>query len=244
MNTYGTIFIVSTPIGNLGDMTYRAVETLKNVDLIVAEDTRRTICLLNHFDIKNNLISNHSHNEYDKVDDIIETINHFRLFDFILDKAKFKLTENLIKKMHYILKNATSDSEKDWFNVGDYKKLANTVSGLETAKPAEVHKKMKELIYSYEKNEKIEINDIIDFHYKFESIHPFQDGNGRLGRLIMFKECLRHNIVPFIIEDDIKFYYYRGLKEWRKNKTYLIETCLSMQDKFKEWLKYFGIRII
>lgn len=181
-------------------------------------------------------------NETKKIDDIIETINHFRCFDYILDKAKYKLSEHLIKNIHLILKQNTSDSEKEWFNVGEYKKLPNEVGGVETTKPEKVSREMKNLIARYEAKSHMTIEDIIDFHYQFENIHPFQDGNGRVGRLIMFKECLRYNVVPFIIEDDVKLYYYRGLKEWKSTKGHLLDTCFSMQDKYKTWLDYFGIK--
>jgi len=175
------------------------------------------------------------------IDDIIETINHFRCIDFIIDKAKAKLTESLIKELHFLLKSGTSDGQKDWFNVGEYKKLPNEVGGNETCPPKEVGEKMKELLLDYHAIERKSFEDIIAFHHQFEVIHPFQDGNGRVGRLIMFKECLANNIVPFIIEDDLKFFYYRGLQEWSKVKEYLLDTCLSAQDKYKTILEYFEI---
>lgn len=151
------------------------------------------------------------------------------------------MTEKFIKDLHLILKNGTSDSRKDWFVVGDYKKLPNEVGGRKMALPEEVPKKMKELLADYNnKNEKT-FEDILDFHVKFERIHPFQDGNGRVGRLILFKECLKYNIVPFIIEDHLKLYYYRGLKEWDSEKGFLIDTCLSAQDRYKTYLDYFRI---
>ena len=153
------------------------------------------------------------------VDDVIETANHFRCIDMIIDYAKATLTENFIKKLHLVLKNGTSDSRKDWFVVGDYKKLPNEVGGMETALPEEVADRMKKLLSEYNNQEEKALEDILNFHVKFECIHPFQDGNGRVGRLIMFKECLKYNIVPFIIEDNLKMFYYRGLKEW--NKAYL-----------------------
>lgn len=176
------------------------------------------------------------------VDDIIETTNHFRCIDVIIDKAKAKLTESFIKELHYLLKSGTSDSRKDWFNVGAYKKLPNEVGGNETCPPKEVASKMKELLTIYHNIEKKTFEDIIDFHYRFEIIHPFQDGNGRVGRLILFKECLANNIVPFIISEDIKLYYYRGLQEWPHIKEYLLDTCLSAQDSYKAVLRYFEIK--
>ncbi len=177
------------------------------------------------------------------VDDIVETANHFKCIDSIIENAKYALSEKYIKELHLILKNGTSDSRKEWFAVGDYKKLPNEVGGEETTLPENVHTKIKELISEYNSIENVTIEDIIEFHYKFEKIHPFQDGNGRVGRLIMFKECLKHNIVPFIIDEEHKLYYYRGLKEWKCEKNYLIDTCLSAQDKFKKMLEYFRIDI-
>lgn len=179
-------------------------------------------------------------NETINVDDIIETSNHFRCIDLIIEKAKSKLTESLIKELHYILKSSTSDSRKDWFKVGDYKKLPNEVGGMETCLPEEVQTQMKELLNSYHSKKDKTIEDIIEFHYKFEFIHPFLDGNGRVGRLIIFKECLANNIVPFIIDEDLKWFYYRGLQEWEKAHGYLIDTCLTAQDKYKDILRYFN----
>lgn len=153
-----------------------------------------------------------------RVDDIIETSNHFRCIDEIIDSAKSQLSEKFIKYLHFILKTGTSDAKKDWFAVGDYKKLPNEVGGTETTLPENVSAEMKKLLVSYNSRENITLEDIIGFHVQFERIHPFQDGNGRAGRLIMFKECLKHNIVPFIIEDKIKMFYYRGLKEWNYEK--------------------------
>ncbi|WP_257670575.1 Fic family protein [Parapedobacter tibetensis] len=176
------------------------------------------------------------------VDDIIETTNHFRCIDLIIDKAKKKLIESLIKELHFLLKSGTSNSRKDWFNVGDYKKRQNEVGGNETCPPKEVSIKMKELLLNYHTIEKKTFEDIIDFHYQFEIIHPFQDGNGRVGRLIMFKECLANNIVPFIIDEDIKLFYYRGLQEWTQVSEYLLDTCLTAQDNYKAILKYFEIK--
>ena len=175
------------------------------------------------------------------VDDVIETANHFRCIDIIIDHAKATLTEKFIKELHLVLKNGTSDSRKNWFTVGNYKKLPNEVSGRDTALPEEVADKMKALLTEYSAKEEKTFEDILDFHVKFERIHPFQDGNGRVGRLIMFKECLKYNIVPFIIEDNLKMFYYRGLKEWDNEKGYLTDTCLSAQDKYKAYLDYFRI---
>lgn len=174
------------------------------------------------------------------VDDVIETANHFRCIDMIIDYAKATLTENFIKKLHLVLKNGTSDSRKDWFVVGDYKKMPNEVGGMETALPEEVADRMKKLLSEYNNQEEKALEDILNFHVKFECIHPFQDGNGRVGRLIMFKECLKYNIVPFIIEDNLKMFYYRGLKEWN-NEGYLTDTCLTAQDRYKAYLDYFRI---
>ena len=175
------------------------------------------------------------------VDDVIETANHFRLVSLIIENAKSVLTEEFIKQLHLILKTGTSDSRKEWFAVGDYKKLPNEVGGRNTVIPEEVSDKMKELLNKYNAKEKINFEDILDFHVKFEKIHPFQDGNGRVGRLIIFKECLKHNIVPFIIEDDLKMFYYRGLSEWETEKGYLRDTCLTAQDRYKAYLDYFRI---
>ena len=180
-------------------------------------------------------------NEVLNVDDVIETANHFRCIDMIIDSAKAALTEKLIKELHLILKNGTSDSRKERFAVGDYKKLPNEVGGMNTTPPEEVADKMKSLLVEYNGKEEKTLEDILDFHVKFERIHPFQDGNGRVGRLIMFKECLKYNIVPFIIEDNLKMFYYRGLKEWDNEKGYLTDTCLAAQDKYKAYLEYFRI---
>lgn len=175
------------------------------------------------------------------VDDVIETVNHFRCIDMIIDNVKVALTEKFIKELHLILKNGTSDYRKDCFVVGDYKKLPNEVGGMGTALPEEVADKMKVLLTEYNGKEEKIFEDILDFHVKFERIHPFQDGSGRVGRLIMFKECLKYNIVPFIIEDNLKMFYYRGLKEWNNEKGYLTDTCLIAQDKYKTYLDYFRI---
>jgi Fic family protein len=175
------------------------------------------------------------------VDDIIETSNHFRCIDLIIDKAKSKITESLIKELHFLLKSGTSDASKDWFNVGEYKRFPNEVGGNETCPPKEVSVKMKALLSNYNAIEKKTFEDIIDFHYQFEIIHPFQDGNGRVGRLIMFKECLANTIVPFIIDEDLKLFYYRGLQEWNHIKEYLLDSCLTAQDNYKAILNYFEI---
>ncbi|MBQ6979905.1 MAG: Fic family protein [Clostridia bacterium] len=175
------------------------------------------------------------------VDDIVETANHFKCVDYVIENAKNELTEKMIKELHFLLKTGTSDSRKDWFNVGEYKKLPNEVGGEETCQPENVKKEMKQLLTTYNSIKNKTIETIIEFHKYFEKIHPFQDGNGRVGRLIMFKECLNNNIIPFIIDEEHKLYYYRGLKEWNIEKGYLIDTCLSCQDKYKVWLNYFKI---
>ena len=175
------------------------------------------------------------------VDDVIETANHFCCIDMIIDNAKAALTEKLLKELHLILKNGTSDSRKDWFAVGDYKKMPNEVGGMDTALPEEVVDKMKALLAEYNRKEEKTFEDILNFHVKLERIHPFQDGNGRVGRLIMFKECLKYNIVPFIIEDNLKMFYYRGLKEWDNEKGYLTDICLRAQEKYNGYLEYLRI---
>ena len=180
-------------------------------------------------------------NEVLNVDDVIETVNHFRCIDMIIDNAKSNLTEKFIKELHLVLKTGTSDSRKDWFAVGEYKKLPNEVGGAETALPEEVSDRMKELLSKYNAKANKTLEDVLSFHVAFEKIHPFQAGNGRVGRLIMFKECLKHNIVPFIIEDNLKLFYYRGLKEWNKEKGFLTDTCLTAQDRYKVYLDYFRI---
>ena len=180
-------------------------------------------------------------NEVINVDDIVETANHFRRIDLIIDKANLNITENLIKQLHFILKNGTTDSRKNWFVVGDYKKLPNEVGGRVTTSPEKVEDEVKSLIEWYNNIKNKTLKDIIEFHYRFECIHPFQDGNGRVGRLLMFKECLKYNIVPFIIDDKLKTFYYRGLKEWKQEKGYLVDTCLAAQDQFKVYLDYFRI---
>ena len=180
-------------------------------------------------------------NEVLNVDDVIETSNHFRCIDLIIDHAASTLSEHFIKKLHHILKTSTSDSREDWFAVGEYKRLPNEVGGMQTSLPEEVVDKMKALLSDYNAVPKKTLDDILDFHVRFERIHPFQDGNGRVGRLIMFKECLKYNIVPFIIEENLKLFYYRGLKEWYNEKGYLTDTCLTAQDKYKAYLDYFRI---
>ena len=176
----------------------------------------------------------------EKIDDIIETVNHFRCFDYIISIADKDLSEDIIKHIHLLLKNGTSDSQKEWFAVGDYKKRPNVIGDMiETTHPSKVAAETKKLLQAYRENSNITFEDIVDFHYKFEKIHPFQDGNGRVGRLIMFKECLKYDIPPFIIEDKSQDYYKRGLKEYTVEKGYLIETCRAAQDLYKELLKYF-----
>ena len=177
-----------------------------------------------------------------RVDDIIETTNHFRCIDFIIDKANASLSETIIKQLHYLLKSGTSDSRKDWFAVGEYKRLPNEVGGMDTTMPEEVAEKIKSLLTWYNSLENVTLEDIIEFHVRFEKIHPFQDGNGRVGRLIMFKECLKNNIVPFIIDENHKLFYYRGIKEWTRERGYLVDTCLSAQDNFKLRLDYYRIK--
>ena len=177
------------------------------------------------------------------VDDILETVHHFRAIDYVIDNAEVMLSEDVIKQLHFILKHDTKDSTLSWFAVGDYKKRANVVGGRETTRPSEVHKHMKALVDGYNAKKDITIEDIIAFHAEFEYIHPFQDGNGRVGRLIALKECLRHNVTPFIIEDYKKHYYYRGLAEWRNEKGWLIDTCLDGQDTFARILDMLDIHI-
>ena len=177
-----------------------------------------------------------------RVDDIIETTNHFRCIDLIIDRAEEKLTESLIKELHLILKSGTSDSRKDWFTVGDYKRLPNEVGGNETTAPEDVHREMQALLKEYNGKKQKSFEDIIDLHQRFESIHPFQDGNGRVGRLVMFKECLANGFVPFIITEELKMFYYRGLREWNSVRGYLLDTCLTAQDNYKAMLDYFKIK--
>jgi Fic family protein len=182
-----------------------------------------------------------NNNKAVKVDDIIETVNHFRCIDLAIESANHKLTESLIKQFHFILKAGTSDSRKPWFKIGDYKMIDNEVGGGNTCPVTEVKQRMIELLKNYNSKTNITINDIIEFHYEFEKIHPFQDGNGRVGRLIMLKECLKHNIVPVIINEELKLFYYRGLKEYKYEKGYLVDTCLYGQDIVKKYLDYFKI---
>jgi Fic family protein len=180
-------------------------------------------------------------NEALNVDDVVETANHFRCIDLVIDKARAPLTEALIKELHRILKSGTSDSRKTWFAVGDYKKVANEVGGQETTPPKQVHKALSRLLTAYQAKEKKTLNDLLDFHVAFERIHPFQDGNGRIGRLILLKECLHYGIVPFIIDERHRMFYYRGIREWDRMPGYLQDTCLLMQDDFKAILAYFEI---
>ncbi|MCI6546010.1 MAG: Fic family protein [Spirochaetia bacterium] len=177
-----------------------------------------------------------------KVDDIVETVNHFRCIDLAIEGANTKLSESFIKQLHYILKTGTTDAMKSWFKVGDYKMIENEVGGSETVRPEDVATEMKPLLADYNSKSEITFDDILDFHVRFESIHPFQDGNGRVGRLIMFKECLKHNIVPFIITEELKMFYNRGIKEWKNERGYLRDTCLTGQDAMKVSLDYFGIK--
>lgn len=178
-------------------------------------------------------------NEPASIDDIMETVNHFQCFDYMLDCADNILTENIIKQFHAMLKANTSDSRLEWFNVGEYKQRPNMVGESKTTPPNQVKREMERLLFDYRQKESIGFEDIVEFHYYFEKTHPFQDGNGRVGRLIMFKECLKHNIIPFIIDETHKLYYYRGLKEFESERGYLMDTCLSAQDRYKEMLDYF-----
>ena len=175
------------------------------------------------------------------VDDVVETVNHFRCIDFIIETAQRQLSEKYIKEIHSLLKSGTTDSRKGWFAVGDYKRHPNEVGGMATTLPEDVHDRMKALLEDYNQSDNKALEDLIDFHVRFERIHPFQDGNGRVGRLILFKECLKYDIVPFIIDERHKLYYYRGLKEWQHEKGYLMDTCLSAQDQFKALLDYFRV---
>ena len=176
-----------------------------------------------------------------RVDDIVETANHFKCIDMVIENAKKPITETFIKELHRTLKSGTTDARRDWFAVGDYKRLPNTVGDMATAQPEEVSLKMKKLLFEYNAKKEKTLDDLLEFHYQFERIHPFQDGNGRIGRLLLFKECLKCNIVPFIIDEELKLFYYRGLKEWRSERGYLRETCLMAQDKFKRYLDYFKV---
>ena len=180
-------------------------------------------------------------NENLRVDDIIETANHFRCVDMIIERAEQRLSEALIKELHAILKAGTSDSRKEWFAVGEYKRLPNEVGGNETTPPERVKQEMRTLIREYNALKNKSLDDILDLHYRFEAIHPFQDGNGRVGRLIMFKECLANGIVPFVITDELKYFYYRGLQQWPQIREYLRDTCLTAQDEYKHLLDYFRV---
>lgn len=175
------------------------------------------------------------------VDDVVETANHFRCIDMVIDDANRALSQAMIKRLHEILKSGTSDSRQDWFAVGEYKKLPNDVGGQETVAPEDVENRMRALLNAYNAKTRKTLRDLLDFHVQFESIHPFQDGNGRVGRLILFKECLKNDIVPFIITDDLKMFYYRGIREWKTEPGYLTDTCLTAQDHFKALMDYFRI---
>lgn len=175
------------------------------------------------------------------VDDIIETTNHFRCIDFVIEHAEEPLTEEMIKRMHALLKAGTSDADRPWFAVGEYKRLPNEVGGKETAAPEDVPAAMRALLQEYTGKRRVSLEEILDFHYRLEMIHPFQDGNGRVGRLIIFKECLAHHIVPFIITEELKMYYYRGLDRWEEVRGYLLDTCLTAQDRYRAILDYFRI---
>ncbi|MCM1308393.1 MAG: Fic family protein [Butyrivibrio sp.] len=175
------------------------------------------------------------------VDDVVETANHFKCIDMVIDNAAYALSERFIKQLHAVLKGGTTDSRKDWFAVGAYKKIPNEVGGHDTTLPNKVGSEMRALLDSYNRTKEKTLEAVIDFHYRFERIHPFQDGNGRVGRLILFKECLRNNIVPFIIDEELKLFYYRGLSKWNRERGYLLDTCLAAQDKFKAYLDYFRV---
>lgn len=198
----------------------------------LTHDQTRYIYETNTIGVKDSVIN---------VDDIVETANHFRCIDYIIDMVNYPISESMIKQLHSLLKAGTSDSRKAWFAVGDYKKLENEVGGIKTTKPKDVEKEMRNLLKKYNSKKSKSFEEIIKFHYMFERIHPFQDGNGRVGRLIMFKECLKNNIVPFIIDESLKEFYYRGLKEWENERGYLLDTCLTAQDRFKLIMDYFGL---
>lgn len=198
----------------------------------LTHDQTRYIYETNTIGVKDSVIN---------VDDIVETANHFRCIDYIIDIVNYPISESMIKQLHSLLKAGTSDSRKAWFAVGDYKKLENEVGGIKTTKPKDVEKEMRNLLKKYNSKKSKSFEEIIKFHYMFERIHPFQDGNGRVGRLIMFKECLKNNIVPFIIDESLKEFYYRGLKEWENERGYLLDTCLTAQDRFKLIMDYFGL---
>lgn len=198
----------------------------------LTHDQTRYIYETNTIGVKDSVIN---------VDDIVETANHFRCIDYIIDMVNYPISESMIKQLHSLLKAGTSDSRKAWFAVGDYKKLENEVGGIKTTKPKDVEKEMRNLLKKYNSKKSKSFEEIIKFHYMFERIHPFQDGNGRVGRLIMFKECLKNNIVPFIIDENLKEFYYRGLNEWKNERGYLLDTCLTAQDRFKLIMDYFGL---
>ena len=180
--------------------------------------------------------------EVTRIDDIMETVNHFRCIDYVIDHATDKITETHIKHLHPLLKTNTSDSQKSWFAVGDYKRLANAVGEEETTQPEEVHKKMKALLANFNAKKQMTIDDILEFHVQFERIHPFQDGNGRIGRLVMFWQCLQNAVVPFVITEDLRLFYYRGIQNWGKINGYLRDTCLTAQDNCIDLLNYFKIK--
>lgn len=180
--------------------------------------------------------------ESTRIDDIIETVNHFRCIDYVIDHATDKITESHIKQLHALLKTNTSDSQKDWFAVGAYKKLANEVGGEATTQPSDVQQEMRALLMEYNTQEKIDLDAILDFHVRFERIHPFQDGNGRIGRLLMFWQCLQYGLTPFIVTEDLRLYYYRGLQSWGQVNGFLRDTIQTAQDMFEDVMRYFGIR--
>lgn len=198
----------------------------------LTHDQTRHIYETNTIGVKDSVIN---------VDDIVETANHFRCIDYIIDMVNYPISESMIKQLHSLLKAGTSDSRKAWFAVGDYKKLENEVGGIKTTKPKDVEKEMRNLLKKNNRKKSKSFEEIIEFHYMFERIHPFQDGNGRVGRLIMFKECLKNNIVPFIIDESLKEFYYRGLKEWKNERGHLLDTCLTAQNRFKLIMDYFGL---
>ncbi|NLJ40387.1 MAG: Fic family protein [Clostridiales bacterium] len=197
----------------------------------LSEDHTRFIYETNTIDIKQGESAN--------IDDIIETVNHFSCFDYMLDHCDEELSEEIIKKYHRILKRNTSDERKEWFRTGEYKLIPNMVGDKKTTEPEKVKNEMQKLLANYRKLDDTDFVDIVDFHHRFESIHPFQDGNGRVGRIIMFKECLRNDILPFIIDHEHKVFYYRGLNEYSREKGYLIDTCLSAQDQYQGLVSYF-----
>lgn len=211
------------------DLTYNSnhIEGSK-----LSHDQTRYIYETNTIGMKDEIIN---------IDDIVETVNHFKCIDMIIDNANYKLSERFIKQLHFVLKSGTSDSRKDWFAVGEYKRYPNEVGGMETVLPEQVEERVQQLLNQYNQNKTKTFEEVLEFHYEFETIHPFQDGNGRVGRLILFKECLRNNLVPFIIDEELKLYYYRGLHEWKSERGYLRDTCLTAQDKFKRYLDYFRI---